>query len=251
MRILKFVFVATLISIAIFQGTKAGARVIVNGPSTKRLNSVVAKTSGGVTYARDGQALVAVDNGVDRRGETEWANIKGTNLDSGAASEGMVLGANGSGGADWVSAQALPALPKCKVSNSAPQPITPGVDNKTAVTTTLTFDTNDHDVGGFHSTSVDQSKLTVPSAGYYTIKVNLKMTDGSGAVVSFRQNGTKILDVANTTRVGINNVVFDTATLSTDVYLNANDFIEVIVATIITPATNFSSDTHFMITKLP
>jgi hypothetical protein len=51
--------------------------------------------------------------------------------------------------------------------------------------TSITFDTEDFDTDGYHSTSSNTSRITIPSgkAGYYLVTANTSSTSGSQAFV--------------------------------------------------------------------
>ena len=60
----------------------------------------------------------------------------------------------------------------------------------------LTFDTEDYDTDGFHSTSSNTSRLTVPSgqAGYYRLAAASLTTSSPGdGYCVFRKNGTTLM----------------------------------------------------------
>ncbi len=89
----------------------------------------------------------------------------------------------------FVASNALPATelndcfdpPRCRVYNSANISLTSGV------ATALTFDTEVEDTGAMHSTSVNTSRITIPSggAGWYRM----------GACVRFAANTTGYREV--------------------------------------------------------
>ncbi|HLX62728.1 MAG TPA: formylglycine-generating enzyme family protein [Planctomycetota bacterium] len=88
-------------------------KVIKYRPSDAKFNSAASST----TLAPAGQALTA-----DGTGKSFWAFVKGTAVDSGAASSGMVLTADGSGKSVWGSlstANLTGALGNSQLTNSS------------------------------------------------------------------------------------------------------------------------------------
>lgn len=81
--------------------------------------------------------------------------------------------------------------PRCNIENSAAQSI------GTAAFTALTFDTEDSDTFGMHSTSADTSRVTIPSGdnGYYQIiGTAFFAANATGVRAGYiRKNGTTII----------------------------------------------------------
>lgn len=96
--------------------------------------------------------------------------------------------------------------------------------------TAITFDTNDWDTGGIHSTSVNTSRFTIPRAGKYVISgtyVIAASTTGS-RYIAIAVNGTRKLNVPqkpDKSADGTN----DGHTLSDILNLNAGDYVELMV----------------------
>ncbi len=96
-----FVCASVVLSLGMFQAMSEDSIAIDRAkpkplptPSDTKFNSVVTKTP--PVLATAGEALVA-----DGLGKSLWAKVKGTNVDSGAVSSGLVLTADGNGGAQW------------------------------------------------------------------------------------------------------------------------------------------------------
>ena len=107
----------------------------------------------------------------------------------------------------------------------------------TATQTLMTFATDDYDTGGFHSTSSNTSRLTVPTGygGIYNIFANVYFTYFATTVkpiyLEVRKNaggvaasGTRIAGA--TCNTSTNSLVMSAANLSTQVRLAATDYIE-------------------------
>ena len=81
-----------------------------------------------------------------------------------------------------------PTQPRASVFNSAVQTLTTGS------ITTLTFDSEDFDVGAMHSTSSNTSRLTVPTGGdglyLISIAVNFVSNNSGSRIVYVKKNGS-------------------------------------------------------------
>jgi len=185
-----FVVMVTLV-VGFYVGTKVRATPTPS-PSFPKFNSVVIKGSkvAATQNATLGQALVA-----DGTGKTEWANVKGTDLNSGAASNGMALLADGNGKANW---GAIPA-------NAAPLPKVRVVDNSGNAASysagaALAFPTVDFDLGQSNGKSgmvgADNTTLTVQDAGVYLITTNFP-TESSASPVIVINGKTQVVGVSS------------------------------------------------------
>lgn len=96
--------------------------------------------------------------------------------------------------------------------------------------TAVIFNSERYDTNGYHSTSSNTSRLTVPSTGYYSIGCSIGWVSGAATgtyrYISLRVNGTT--DICRTIVPStINSDIWQN--LSTDYYLTAGDYVEVIV----------------------
>jgi len=103
--------------------------------------------------------------------------------------------------------------PRCRLTNSANISIT-----TSGTAQALTFDTETYDVNGMHSTSVNTSRITVPSdgAGTYHITASVRFANNATGFreIQFRINGTTTIAASRST---VNHATDDTRiTLSTD-----------------------------------
>jgi hypothetical protein len=94
--------------------------------------------------------------------------------------------------------------------------------------TALTFDTERFDVGGFHSTSVNTGRLTIPVAGTYLVGANVQYAANATGVRQgyIRLNGTTVL-VANLVPAVTGGVVTEQV-LVTMYNFAANDYVELV-----------------------
>lgn len=92
----------------------------------------------------------------------------------------------------WDFPVALPTTHGCRAWNSATQSIGSGS------TVNITFDTNIFDTDGYHSTSVNTSRITIPSGlgGFYTFVATIAMPVAAinNCAMFFSKNGTVISD---------------------------------------------------------
>lgn len=111
---------------------------------------------------------------------------------------------------------------RCQAYNSAVQSI------PSATFTLLTFDTEDYDVGSFHSTSVNTGRFTVPAGGdgLYLVNASTRvatMASGTVCTLAILKNGS-IVKIANHPVTNATTQDFDT---SAQFALVAGDYIEV------------------------
>lgn len=110
----------------------------------------------------------------------------------------------------------------CEIYHNANQTIA----NITA--TTLSFNSENADTDGYHSTSTNTSRITVPSGlgGFYAIEVYMRYDSNSTTtpIVMLRRNGN-----ANLTRSMNPTSAFAVAQLAWVGKLAANDYVEVVV----------------------
>lgn len=113
--------------------------------------------------------------------------------------------------------------PSAEAYNSATQTIG-GLTN-----TALTFNTNAWDTGSIHSTSVNPTRFTAPSTGYYQATCSVIATTGASFNLFFEVNGSV------PTPQGLNNATAQTGQNTGGVYtqlyhLTINDFVECFTA---------------------
>lgn len=118
---------------------------------------------------------------------------------------------------------ALANPPIAKMRNSANQSITNGTD------TAMTWDTEDFDTVGGHSTVTNTSRYTCQAgyAGYYQVNGTVfyaASTLGSFRTAWFKVNGTDVTGSSNKSLVAANTTM--SVSTGTKVFLNAGDFVE-------------------------
>lgn len=135
--------------------------------------------------------------------------------------------------------------PRCRVSKSATQSIA------NSATTSVTFDTEDFDDGGMHSTTSNTSRITIPTGGAGTYMV--------GGMVEFAANATGQRTIyvvlngtatqATVTNVTASGTVASRLACATLVQVVAGDYLELQVNQNSGGALNVSnSNTHFWAT---
>lgn len=114
--------------------------------------------------------------------------------------------------------------PKVLVYNSAAQSI---ADN---TLTAVTFNTEAHDTDTIHSATSNTSRLTIVTAGYYHVKgqVSWAASTASYRMAQIRYNGSTILGQALAHPVQAAGVA-TIHELSKDLFLNAGDYVELMV----------------------
>jgi hypothetical protein len=92
------------------------------------------------------------------------------------------------GNVEWGGFQTAPTQPRCVVYNSTTQSLSD------STLTTMLFDTEDFDIGGLHSTSVNTGRATCPSSGtgiYLVLAKVAYVANATGIrVVRIRKNGS-------------------------------------------------------------
>lgn len=145
------------------------------------------------THAATDISGVVDDSLIDARGDL----IVGTAADTpgrlAVGANGTVLRANNATatGLEWATISSTPSFSGCSVSKSAAQTLA----SNTA--TIITFDTELFDVDGYHSNSVNNSRMTIPNgrAGYFFLYAKFRLDAGGstgGHVLRILKNGTAI-----------------------------------------------------------
>jgi hypothetical protein len=127
-------------------------------------------------------------NPMTTTGDTIYSSSGSTPARLGIGSTGQVLTVAG-GVPSWATpAGGTPAFVGCSVYKSANQSIS------TATSTAITFDTELKDTDGFHSTSSNTSRMTIPSgkAGFYLVTGQVNYASNASGVRAgeLRKNGS-------------------------------------------------------------
>lgn len=125
----------------------------------------------------------------------------------------------------WLAGESSGGSPRCRVYNSAAF----SVANNTL--TAVTFDTENYDYGGCHSTSSNTSRLTVPSGGgglYHIGGCAVFAANATGIrEVRILLNGTTILARSGSTSLSASGD--HPLAIETDYRLAAADYVELVV----------------------
>ena len=116
----------------------------------------------------------------------------------------------------------------CKATRSTDMSIS------ATTSTAITWDTEEYDTDGYHSTSSNTSRLTVPAVGKYRVTGNLRFAAGEAGFVTLRKNGDTsggILAQSAIAPATQATDAFNAASLAVEVALAANDYVELVVFT--------------------
>jgi hypothetical protein len=122
-------------------------------------------------------------------------------------------------GLKWATVSTSPTFSGAFVTSNATQTLT------TAATyTALSFQAETYDTNGYHDNSTNNSRLTVPSAGYYRFQFATLATNAQFYRHGFFKNGSQI-----NTGYGVNGDQGTSGSASIDLLLAANDYVEIMV----------------------
>lgn len=166
---------------------------------------------------------VATDAIWDAKGDLAGGTGANTAARLAVGTNGHVLTADSgeTTGLKWAApASGTPAFVGAKVYNSGTQSIS--ASNLTA----LTFDSEEWDTSGFHSTSVNTSRMTIPSGkdGKYLVVAGTRVP-GAGWSIGIAVNGTRVRNQTNTVGNGADSDIQTTAIVN----VVATDYIEALV----------------------
>lgn len=199
---------------------------------------------GNSTQAGEVRIFEDTDNGTNYTGFKAPATLAGNvvyTLPTADGTSGQVLSTNASGVLSWVTAGSA-AFSGCRVYKASGQSIG-------TTLTVLTFDTESYDTDTYHDNTTNNSRITIPSTGYY--RITGLVTTGANAIArcAFRVDGTTQIAV-----VGVGNAGASTANgtvLVTDYYLTSGQYVELLGAFGTTQTTSAGIDgTLFMIQKI-
>ncbi len=151
-------------------------------------------------------------------GDTIYSSSGSTPARLGIGSNGQVLTVSG-GLPVWATAAGGSSFSGCRIYNSSSQTL------PNATVTTLTFNSEIFDTDGFHSTSTNTSRITIPTgkAGYYQLSASIYFGIGNATgirALSITKNGTRVIGLDNS------GAVDQTLNLSGIENLAVNDYIE-------------------------
>jgi hypothetical protein len=129
---------------------------------------------------------------VDAKGDLIAATAADTPARLAVGANGTVLTADSAEatGLKWATVSSAPSFVGCGVTNSGAQSISNNTD------TVMTFNTEDFDTNGFHSTSSNTDRMTIPAgyAGYYRVSFESYWDDNATGYrdISLNKNGTLV-----------------------------------------------------------
>ena len=130
---------------------------------------------------------------VDAKGDIIAASAADTPARLAVGTNGQVLTADSTTatGLKWATASSSPTFNGAQVKKSSAQSTTAGG------VTTITFDQENYDTNSYHDNSTNNSRLTVPTTGYYRFTINTGMGNypvGANEFVQIRlnKNGSQV-----------------------------------------------------------
>ena len=152
-------------------------------------------------------------------GDIAYASAAGTPARLGIGSSAQVLTV-ASGVPSWATPSSGSTFVGCSVFASAAQSTTQTTDTAAA------FNSENYDTDAFHSTTVNNSRITIPAGkgGYYKVTFTVRWNNGSYCDVKLLKNGTRIALGTQAGNIGGQNVsgspnfigTFDLALVATD-----------------------------------
>ena len=129
--------------------------------------------------------ITLVRSGSDTIGLATSQTLKNSGT-SAVQGDAMIL--NSDGVSNWTIVSQVKGLFRCSAYNSTTQSVNDSAQ------TALTFDTEDYDVGAMHSTSVNTSRMTIPTGGtgLYLVTANTSYAANAGSdrLITIYKNGS-------------------------------------------------------------
>lgn len=173
-----------------------------------------------MTRARD---VANIDGVLTTTGDTYYASAAATPARLGVGSTGQVLTVAG-GVPTWATPSSGATFSGARVTKSASQSLASGT------WTTITFDTEAFDVGGYHDNSTNTSRFTIPTgkSGYFLICGQAEFPAGGTGdrirQVALRKNG---VDVQLTQFPASGTTYTDARVFTAILYAVATDYFEI------------------------
>jgi hypothetical protein len=142
------------------------------------------------------------------------------NLSVGTNGQYLQADSTAATGLKWATVSSSPTFSGAFVTKNATQTIST-INTYFA----LTFQAETYDTGSFHDNTTNNSRLTVPTAGYYHFDFATLSSNQDWYRYAFFKNGTQINQMFAATAPGATAV--NIATASIDINLAANDYVEV------------------------
>ena len=159
----------------------------LKGGTTGQVLSKTSNTDMDFTWVAQDDSNAIQNAIVDAKGDLIAATANDTPARLAVGTNGQVLTADSTAATGLKWAAAGTAFAGVALTKSAIQAI------PATTYTVITFDTEDYDTDGFHSTSSNTSRITIPTGkgGYYLVTANLLTTSGSQfAVHKIYKNGS-------------------------------------------------------------
>ena len=185
------------ITVGIQDGTTAQKGAIQLEDSTSSTSILTAATPNSVKTAYDLANAAIAKSLVDAKGDLIAATADNTVARLAVGTNGQVLTADStqSTGIKWATVSTTPTFAGCSAQNSASLSIS------SATWTAITLNSEEFDTDGYHSTSSNTSRMTIPSgkAGKYLINGSIRFEGYNGwinAETAIYKNGSKAKSVS-------------------------------------------------------
>ena len=176
------------LTLSIASATTAVVGAVQLSDSTSTTSSVLAATPTAVKSAYDLAAGATTKATLTTKGDIYAATAASTPARLGVGTDGQTLVADStaSTGLKWATVSSSPTFVGCRLYNTAVQSIPSGT------ATEITYNSEAFDTNGFHSTSTNTARITIPTgyAGKYLVTANVEWQGGGSS--SYRSMGVRV-----------------------------------------------------------